>query len=194
VRVLVIDNYDSFVWNLVQALRALGAETDVLRNDAITAEEALARRPDAVLLSPGPCTPREAGVSVDLVRAACAARIPLLGVCLGHQAIGAAFGAEIVRGARPVHGKTSEVAHDGRGVLAGLPNPIVAMRYHSLVVAEPLPACLEATARAPDGALMGLRHRDAPIEGVQFHPESYLTPEGPALLANFLRSASAAIV
>jgi len=194
VRVLVIDNYDSFVWNLVQALAALGADAVVRRNDAVTVDGALALAPDAVVISPGPCTPREAGVSVELVRAAAARRVPLLGVCLGHQAIGAAFGASVVRGARPVHGKTSEIRHDGHGVLAGLASPLVAMRYHSLVVAEPLPAELLATAHSDDGALMGLRHRTLPIEGVQFHPESYLTPEGPALLANFLRAARAAMV
>ena len=193
-RVLVIDNYDSFVWNLVQALAALGADAVVRRNDAVTVDGALALAPDAVVISPGPCTPREAGVSVELVRAAAARRVPLLGVCLGHQAIGAAFGASVVRGARPVHGKTSEIRHDGHGVLAGLASPLVAMRYHSLVVAEPLPAELLATAHSDDGALMGLRHRTLPIEGVQFHPESYLTPEGPALLANFLRAARAAMV
>jgi anthranilate synthase component 2 len=192
VRVLVIDNYDSFVWNLVQALAALGADVIVRRNDAVAADAALALAPDAIVISPGPCTPREAGVSVELVRAAAARRLPLLGVCLGHQAIGAAFGGRVVRGMQPVHGKTSVVTHDGRGVLEGLANPFVAMRYHSLVVEEPLPGELVATARADDGELMGLRHRSLPIEGVQFHPESYLTPEGPALLANFLRAARAA--
>jgi len=194
VRVLVIDNYDSFVWNLVQALAALGADVVVRRNDAVTAEAAIALAPAAIVISPGPCTPREAGVSVELVRAAAARRLPLLGVCLGHQAIGAAFGGRVVRGAQPVHGKTSAIRHDGAGVLEGIASPLVAMRYHSLVVAEPLPDELVATARADDGALMGLRHRSLPVEGVQFHPESYLTPAGPALLANFLRAARAAMV
>jgi len=194
VRVLVLDNYDSFAFNLVQALGALGADVLVRRNDALSVAQALELAPGAIVLSPGPCTPREAGISVALVRAAADAGVPLLGVCLGHQAIGAAFGAAIVRGARPVHGKTSEVRHDGRGVCAGLPNPLVAMRYHSLVVAEPLPAELVPTSRADDGALMGLRHRALPIEGVQFHPESFMTPEGPALLANFLGTARAAMV
>ena len=193
-RVLVIDNYDSFVWNLVQALAALGADVVVRRNDAVTADGALTLAPDAIVISPGPRTPREAGISIDLVRAAASRRLPLLGVCLGHQAIGAAFGGRVVRGARPVHGKTSEIRHDGRGVLEGLASPLVAMRYHSLVVAEPLPAELVATAHADDGALMGLRHRTLPIEGVQFHPESYLSPDGPALLANFLGQARAAMV
>ena len=193
-RVLVIDNYDSFAWNLVQALASLGADVVVRRNDAVTVDAALALAPDAVVISPGPCTPREAGISVDLVGAAAARRLPLLGVCLGHQAIGAAFGGRVVRAERPVHGKTSEIRHDGRGALAGLASPLVAMRYHSLVVAEPLPDALVATARSGDGALMGLRHRSLPIEGVQFHPESYLTREGPALLANFLAAARAAMV
>jgi anthranilate synthase component 2 len=194
VRVLLVDNYDSFAWNLVQALRALGAEVLVRRNDALDGDGALALSPGAVVISPGPCTPKEAGVSVELVRACAARRVPLLGVCLGHQAIGAAFGGEVVRGARPVHGKTSEITHDGRGVFLGIATPITAMRYHSLVVAEPLPGELVATARTAAGELMGLRHRDLPIEGVQFHPESFMTAEGPALLANFLRAAAAAKV
>jgi anthranilate synthase component 2 len=192
VRVLLVDNYDSFAWNLVQALAALGADVVVRRNDALSVADALALAPDAVVISPGPCTPAEAGVSVALVRAAADRRLPLLGVCLGHQAIGAAFGGRVVRAARPVHGKTSEVLHDGRGVLRGLPSPLVAMRYHSLVVDEPLPAELVATARTASDELMGLRHAALPIEGVQFHPESFMTPDGPSLLANFLESARAA--
>ena len=192
--VLLVDNYDSFAWNLVQALRSLGADVLVRRNDAVDCDAALALAPGAVVISPGPCTPKEAGVSVDLVRACAARRVPLLGVCLGHQAIGAAFGGEIVRGARPVHGKTSEISHDGRGVFAGVASPMTAMRYHSLVVAEPLPEELVATARTAAGELMGLRHRELPIEGVQFHPESFMTGDGPALLANFLRAADAAKV
>ena len=199
-RVLLVDNYDSFAWNLVQALRALGAEVLVRRNDAVSCDAARSLAADAVVISPGPCTPKEAGISVDLVRACAARRVPLLGVCLGHQAIGAAFGGEIVRGARPVHGKTSEITHDGRGVFEGIASPLTAMRYHSLVVSEPLPRELVATARTVGGEmsgageLMGLRHRDLPIEGVQFHPESFMTAEGPALLANFLRAAAAAKV
>jgi anthranilate synthase component 2 len=192
VRVLLVDNYDSFAFNLVQAFASLGAEVIVRRDDALSVDEAVALAPGAVVVSPGPRTPAEAGISVDLVRAAAARGIPLLGVCLGHQAIGAAFGGRVVRAARPVHGKTSEVLHDGRGVYVGLPSPIVAMRYHSLVVLEPLPAELEATARTASGELMGLRHRALPIEGVQFHPESFMTPHGPALLANFLNGARAA--
>lgn len=193
-RVLVIDNYDSFVFNLVQALASLGADVVVKRNDSLSVEDAFALAPSAFVISPGPCTPREAGISVDLVRAAAARSAPLLGVCLGHQAIAAAFGGEIVRARRPVHGKTSVVRHDGRGVFAGVASPIETMRYHSLVAAEPLPASLEASARTGDGELMALRHRSLPIEGVQFHPESYLTPAGPTLLANFLGIARAAIV
>jgi anthranilate synthase/aminodeoxychorismate synthase-like glutamine amidotransferase len=194
VRVLLVDNYDSFAWNLVQALRALGADVLVRRNDALHCGAALALSPDAVVISPGPCTPREAGISVGLVRACAERRVPLLGVCLGHQAIGAAFGGEVVRGARPVHGKTSVIEHDGRGVFAGIASPLVAMRYHSLVVGEPLPQALVATARTSSGELMGLRHRGLPIEGVQFHPESFMTADGPSLLANFLRAAAAAKV
>lgn len=166
----------------------------VRRNDAVSVADALALGPGAIVLSPGPCTPREAGISVELVRAAAGHRIPLLGVCLGHQSIGVAFGGAVVRAPRPVHGKTSEVLHDGRGALTGLASPFTAMRYHSLVVAEPLPPALVATARTASGELMGLRHRELPIEGVQFHPESYLTASGPALLANFLAGAPAAMV
>ena len=191
-RVLVIDNYDSFAWNLVQALASLGAEVTVRRNDALSTADAVASAPDAIVVSPGPCTPAEAGISVALVRAAAERRVPLLGVCLGHQAIGAAFGARIVRAARPVHGKAHAVTHDGRGALRGLPSPLTAMRYHSLVVLEPLPAELVATARTESGELMGVRHASLPIEGVQFHPESFMTPHGPALLANFLEGARAA--
>jgi anthranilate synthase component II len=186
VRVLVVDNYDSFAWNLVQALGSLGADVVVRRNDAVSVEEALALGRDAIVISPGPCTPEVAGISVELVGAAAELRRPVLGVCLGHQAIGVAFGGRVVRGERPVHGKTSLVRHDGAGVYRGLPATFSAMRYHSLVVAEPLPEALVATARSDDGALMGLRHRGLPIEGVQFHPESFLTPDGPPLLANFL--------
>jgi anthranilate synthase component 2 len=183
VRVLLVDNYDSFAYNLVQALRALGAQVEVVRNDAAPVDALLARRPDRFVVSPGPCTPDEAGVSVELCRRSPA---PLLGVCLGHQSLAQAFGARIARAERVVHGKTSLVAHDGRGIFRGLPNPFVAARYHSLV-AEALPECLEVCARTADrGELMAIRHRERPLFGVQFHPESYLTPCGRALLANFL--------
>jgi anthranilate synthase/aminodeoxychorismate synthase-like glutamine amidotransferase len=185
--VLVVDNYDSFTYNLVQYLAELGARTDVVRNDAITVAEAVARAPDRVVISPGPRTPDDAGISLGLVTAF-AGRVPLLGVCLGHQAIAQAFGGRIVRAGRVVHGKTSSIEHDGRTIFSGLPNPLVGMRYHSLVVdAATLPGELEVSARGPDGEIMGLRHRRWPCEGVQFHPESIGTPFGKALLANFLR-------
>jgi anthranilate synthase/aminodeoxychorismate synthase-like glutamine amidotransferase len=186
VRVLLIDNYDSFVWNLAQALGALGAEPEVVRNDAVDPRALRESPPDRVVVSPGPCGPREAGASVEAVRAV-AGRAPVLGVCLGHQCIAEAFGGKVVRAPSPRHGKTSEVVHDGRGVLRGLPSPLRAARYHSLAVEEEsLPADLEVTARSEDGVVMGLRHRRFAIEGVQFHPESFLTPGGPALLRNFL--------
>jgi anthranilate synthase component 2 len=185
-RLVMIDNYDSFTYNLVQYLAELGATVDVRRNDEVTVDEVEALRPDAVVVSPGPCTPREAGISVPLIRRV-AGRIPLLGVCLGHQAIGAAFGGEIVRAPRIMHGKTSPIHHDGRGVFAGLPDPFDATRYHSLVIEpETLPAVLERTAWTDAGEIMGVRHRSALLEGVQFHPESILTLEGKHLLANFL--------
>ena len=184
--ILLIDNYDSFTYNLVQALGSLGAEVETVRNDAVTPEEVEARAPERIVLSPGPCTPRESGVSNRVIRRL-AGRIPILGVCLGHQCIAHAFGAKIVRAKRPMHGKTSEIRHDGRGVFARLPNPLSAMRYHSLVVDEStLPAEFVVTARTDDGEVMGLRHRDWPLEGVQFHPESYRTPEGIGLLRNFI--------
>jgi len=191
VRVLLIDNYDSFAWNVVQALAGLGAEVVVRRNDALTVQAALALQPEAIVVSPGPCTPAEAGISVELVRAAAADRIPLLGVCLGHQAIGVAFGGRVVGARRLVHGKTSSIHHAGEGLFRGIPDPFVATRYHSLVVAEPLPDGLVRTAwtRPTEGGpeeLMGMRHEALPVFGVQFHPESYLTRDGPALLANFL--------
>ena len=188
-RVLVIDNYDSFTYNLVQYVGELGARLEVVRNDKATADELLARRPDRVIVSPGPCTPAEAGVSVDVIRRFAEAGTPVLGVCLGHQALAAAFGGRVVRG-EPVHGKTAEVEHDGRTVFRGLESPLVAGRYHSLVV-EPdgVPDCLERSARSGD-VVMGLRHRELPAEGVQFHPESVLTPEGKALLRNFLDAES----
>jgi anthranilate synthase/aminodeoxychorismate synthase-like glutamine amidotransferase len=184
--VLVVDNYDSFVWNLAQALGALGAEPEVVRNDALDPARVAADPPDRVVISPGPRGPAEAGASVSLVRAL-AGRVPILGVCLGHQCIAEAFGGRVVRAPRPRHGKTSEVRHDGLGVLRGLPSPLRAARYHSLAVEEgSLPAALAVTARSEDGVVMGLRHREWAVEGVQFHPESFLTASGPALLRNFL--------
>ena len=187
--ILVIDNYDSFTFNLVHYLMELGAEVEVVRNDAITASEALERNAAGYLISPGPCTPNEAGVSLDLVAACADAGKPLLGVCLGHQAIGQHFGGRVVRGGL-MHGKTSALTHDGTGVFEGLPSPYEATRYHSLVV-EDIPDCLivNATSETPglDGSsVMGFRHRDLPIHGVQFHPESIATQHGHALLANFL--------
>ena len=184
--ILVIDNYDSFTYNLVQYLGELGADVDVRRNDAITLEEVAALRPDGVVVSPGPCTPREAGISVPLIERF-AGTIPILGVCLGHQAIGATFGAAIVRAGRIMHGKTSPIHHDGRGLFRGVPDPFEATRYHSLVI-DPatLPATLEPTAWTAEREIMGVRHRTLLVEGVQFHPESILTVEGKRLLANFL--------
>ena len=187
---LMIDNYDSFTFNLVQYFGELGAEVRVVRNDETTAEEALAAGPEAVVISPGPGTPDQAGISLDLIRG-CAGRVPLLGVCLGHQALGQAFGGKVVRAPRLMHGKTSEIEHDGRGVFAGLPRPFTATRYHSLVV-DPgsVPGCLEVSAWTDGGVVMGLRHRELPLEGVQFHPESILTGAGKDLLRNFLRAAN----
>jgi anthranilate synthase component II len=185
-RVLVLDNYDSFVYNLVQELGELGAAPSVFRNDAIDIEGILAERPDAILISPGPGRPEDGGVSLAVI-AALAGKIPLLGVCLGHQCIGQAFGATVVPAPRLMHGKTSEIHHDGLGIFSGLPDPFVATRYHSLVV-DPasVPDELVVTATSSDGVIMGLRHRELPVEGVQFHPESVLTISGPALLGNFL--------
>jgi len=185
--ILVIDNYDSFTYNLVQYLGELGAELHVVRNDAITAEAALALQPERVVISPGPCTPREAGVSCDIIRAF-AGRVPVLGVCLGHQCIGAVYGGVIVRAPRLMHGKTSLIYHEGKGLYQGLPNPFEATRYHSLVIAPAsLPDCLEVTARTDQDEIMGVRHCTRVVEGVQFHPESVLTTVGKQLLANFLR-------
>ena len=186
----VLDNYDSFTYNLVQYLGELGAEVEVRRNDQVTVEEVEALQPERVLLSPGPCTPQEAGISIDLIRHF-AGKAPLLGVCLGHQAIGAAFGGQVVRAGKLMHGKTSPVEHDGKTIFRGLSSPMTATRYHSLIVAEEsLPEDLEISARTRerDGAtvIMGLRHRRYPIEGVQFHPESVLTSEGKQLIRNFL--------
>ena len=185
--ILVIDNYDSFTFNLVHYLLELGAETRVIRNDAITAAEAIALQPQAVLLSPGPCTPNEAGVCLDLIAAAAAVRLPLLGVCLGHQSLGQAFGGTVVRAPQVMHGKTSAMTHDGTGIFAGLPSPFEATRYHSLIVREnDLPGCFAVNARSPDGVIMGMRHKELPLHGVQFHPESIATEHGHAMLANFM--------
>lgn len=188
-RVLVIDNYDSFVYNLVQELGELGAEPVVHRNDAIDVAGIRSAAPDLVLISPGPGRPEDAGVSVSVIEEL-AGVVPILGVCLGHQAIGQVFGGEVVRAPTLMHGKTSAIHHDGRGVFADLPDPFTATRYHSLVVdPDTVPEELEVTATTADGVIMGLRHRTLAVEGVQFHPESLLTPEGPSLLANFLRLA-----
>jgi 4-amino-4-deoxychorismate synthase (2-amino-4-deoxychorismate-forming) component II len=186
-RILMIDNYDSFTYNLVQYLGELGAELEVRRNDAIDVAGVRAMAPQAIVISPGPCTPKEAGVSVPLLREM-AGELPMLGVCLGHQCIGEAFGASVVRAGRLMHGKTSPILHDGKTIFAGLPKPFDAMRYHSLLVAaDSIPPCLEVSARTAEGEVMGLRHRTLGVEGIQFHPESIGTPEGKRLLANFLR-------
>ena len=185
--ILVIDNYDSFTYNLVQYLGELGAEVQVFRNDAITLDEIAARRPERIVISPGPCTPREAGISCDVIRRFGPA-VPLLGVCLGHQCLGEVYGGRVVRAARLMHGKTSLIRHNGQGVFQDLPNPFEATRYHSLLVERhSLPAELEITADTAEQEIMGLRHRQHPVYGVQFHPESILTPEGRRLLQNFLR-------
>lgn len=184
---LVIDNYDSFTYNLVQCFGQLGVEQQVFRNDQITVEQALALNPDRVMISPGPCSPNEAGVSCDIIRAF-AGKKPLLGVCLGHQAIGHVFGGKVVRAPNLMHGKTSAVFHDGRDLFLAMPNPFAATRYHSLVVERSsLPACLQVNAWTEDGLIMGMRHRELPIWGVQFHPESFVTEQGINILANFLR-------
>jgi anthranilate synthase component II len=193
---LLIDNYDSFTYNLYQYLGELGAETRVVRNDELTVAEALALRPSSVVISPGPGNSDEAGISLELIRAL-PPDVPLLGVCLGHQALGQAFGGRIVRAPRLMHGKTSEIHHDGRSIFAGLPQPFTATRYHSLVIAEDsVPDCLEVSARTDDGVgvgiIMAVRHRHLPHEGVQFHPESILTSAGKDLLRNFLRGAARA--
>jgi len=186
---LLIDNYDSFVFNLARYFQRLGQETRVVRHDAIDAEQVRAMRPNAVVLSPGPCTPNEAGCSLEIVRLL-HDELPILGICLGHQAIAAALGGRVGRASEPVHGRTSAVHHNGRGIFAGLPNPLAACRYHSLVVEEAsLPAELEVTARTAEGAVMAIAHRERPVVGLQFHPESILTESGYPLLANFLRLA-----
>ena len=184
--ILIIDNYDSFTYNLVQRFGELGAEITVFRNDKITPEDVAEHKPDHIVISPGPCTPMEAGVSNDIIERF-AGKLPILGVCLGHQCIGHVFGATVARHRRLMHGKTSMITHDGKGIYAGLPNPFEATRYHSLAVLEDtLPECLEVTARAEPDEIMGIRHKEFPIEGVQFHPESFLTPAGTQLLQNFL--------
>jgi anthranilate synthase/aminodeoxychorismate synthase-like glutamine amidotransferase len=186
-RVLVVDNYDSFTFNLVQMLRELGAEVEVFLNDALDLAGVRARRPDAVLVSPGPCTPNEAGVSLA-VAGELGREVPVFGVCLGHQSIGQAFGGRVVRAGRLMHGKTSPIVHDGRTLFEGLPCPFEATRYHSLIVErDSLPACFEVSAWTAEGEIMGLRHRELPVEGVQFHPESVLTGEGKRLVGNWLR-------
>ena len=184
--VLVIDNYDSFTYNLVQFLGELGAEVGVVRNDRATVDELRGLRPDRLVVSPGPCTPKEAGISVDAIRAFAEQGTPVLGVCLGHQSLVEAFGGKVVRH-EPVHGKTAEVEHDGRTIFEGLESPLVAGRYHSLVVDPDLPDCLERSAHA-GGVVMAIRHRELPAEGVQFHPESVLTESGKKMLANFLEA------
>jgi len=182
--VLVVDNYDSFTYNLVQFLGELGADLEVVRNDAATVDELLERRPDRVVVSPGPCTPAEAGVSVEAMRRFPEAGVPTLGVCLGHQSLAQAFGGTVIRHL-PVHGKTTTIEHDGRGVYAGLPAPLTVGRYHSLVVDEDLPDCFDKVS-VGGGVIMGIRHKELPAEGVQFHPESVLTEHGRTLLGNFL--------
>ncbi|HVC44404.1 MAG TPA: aminodeoxychorismate/anthranilate synthase component II [Candidatus Binataceae bacterium] len=190
-KLLMIDNYDSFTYNLVQYIGELGVDAIVRRNDAIDVAGARALEPDAIVISPGPCTPAEAGVSVALLREMAGA-VPILGVCLGHQCIGEAFGGKVVRAARLMHGKTSPIIHDGKSIFGGLANPFAAMRYHSLLVApDSIPACLEISARTAEGEIMGLRHREHRIEGVQFHPESIGTPAGKDLLRNFLAGVAA---
>ena len=184
--ILVIDNYDSFTYNLVQYLGEMGEELQVYRNDQLSADEALALQPERIVISPGPCTPSEAGISCELIQRA-AGQIPVLGVCLGHQALGQVFGGNVIRAGRVMHGKTSLIHHDGRTLFAGLPNPFEAVRYHSLLVErESLPECLEISAQTDEGEIMGLRHREYLVEGVQFHPESILTQCGKDLLRNFL--------
>lgn len=188
--ILVIDNYDSFTFNLVHYLEELGAETIVVRNDAVSVDEALAMQPAALLLSPGPCTPNEAGICLDLIEAAAVIRLPLLGVCLGHQSLGQAFGGQVVRAPQVMHGKTSPISHTGTGVFKGLPDPFLATRYHSLIVErETLPSCLIVNATSPEGLIMGMHHESLPFHGVQFHPESIATEHGHRMLANFLEIA-----
>ena len=184
--IIIIDNYDSFTYNLVQQIGAFGEKMEVYRNDKVSIEEIEDKMPDHIIISPGPCTPKEAGISNDIIKKF-SGKIPILGVCLGHQCIAYTYGADVVRARRLMHGKTSMIKHDGKTIFKGLPNPFVATRYHSLIVKEDtLPDFLEVTARADDDEIMGIRHKEYPLEGVQFHPESFLTEEGPRLLKNFL--------
>ena len=187
VQLLMIDNYDSFTYNLVQYLGELGADVEVRRNDAVTVEDVLALAPERIVISPGPCTPNEAGITLELLERL-SGKVPILGVCLGHQAIGQAFGGNVVRASQVMHGKVSRIRHDGQGVFAGIPDDFVATRYHSLVIERSsLPDCLALTAQAEDGEIMGVRHRSLAVEGVQFHPEAMLTEHGHRLLENFLK-------
>ena len=186
--ILMIDNYDSFTFNIVQYLGQMGEDVQVYRNDKITLDDIHRLKPQAIFLSPGPCSPREAGITVDVIREFHTS-VPLMGICLGHQSIGFAFGGEVVRAGRIMHGKVSPVQHDGKTIFAGLPNPFTAGRYHSLVVRpETLPGCLEVSAQTAEGEIMGLRHKEFPVEGIQFHPESVLTPQGKRILRNFLKT------
>lgn len=190
--ILIIDNFDSFTYNLVQYLGEMGEELNIYRNNAVTLDAIDAMKPDKIVISPGPCTPKEAGISVDVIKRF-GGQIPILGVCLGHQSIGYAFGGEIVRADRLMHGKTSQIHHDGKGVFKDMPNPFEAIRYHSLVIKrDTMPSCLEITAETDIGEVMGVRHKELDIEGVQFHPESILTQEGKTLLRNFLGAAEIA--
>ncbi len=190
--ILLVDNYDSFTWNLVHYLGGLGAEVDVRRNDTLTVDEAMALRPEAIVISPGPCTPSDAGICCDLIERAANDGVPVFGVCLGHQAIGQVFGGDVVRAPIPIHGKLSEVTHRGEGVFRGINGPFKATRYHSLVVKrETLPPSLNVTATSEDGLIMGLSHRDLPVHGVQFHPESIASEHGKTILKNFLDLARA---
>jgi anthranilate synthase/aminodeoxychorismate synthase-like glutamine amidotransferase len=185
--ILMIDNYDSFTFNIVQYLEQMDEKVEVYRNDKITTEEIKRLKPRAIFLSPGPCTPLEAGITIDVVRAF-HKNVPIMGICLGHQSIGYAFGAKVSRAERIMHGKISSVKHDGKTIFAGLPNPFPAGRYHSLLVyPENLPDCLEISAQTDEGEIMGLRHKDYPVEGIQFHPESVLTPQGKRIIRNFLK-------
>ncbi len=186
--IVIIDNYDSFTYNIVQTVGGFGEKVEVYRNDQVDIETIIAKNPDRLLISPGPCTPDKAGISIEAIRYF-SGKVPVLGVCLGHQSIGEAFGGIVVRASRIMHGKTSPVSHDGLGVFSGLPSPFDAMRYHSLIIDEAtLPECLEATAHTDQGELMGFRHKSLAVEGVQFHPESIMTPEGIQLLNNFVSS------
>jgi len=186
--ILMIDNYDSFTYNLVQYMGELGADIRVERNDRISIDEIESLAPEKIVISPGPCTPAKAGISVEVIKCF-SGKVPVLGVCLGHQSVGAAFGGEIIKAGKLMHGKTSEVRHDGKTLFKGLPNPFTATRYHSLVLnRKTLPDCFEITAESDDNEIMGIRHKDLPVEGVQFHPESILTPNGKDLLKNFIEN------